>query len=461
MAKVNPWKITGYKAGQNVVCRVSHSEGDGYAVIIPKDNLPGFIRTTATLRPGEELLCQFICVHNNRVLLSPLFSGNLNAGASLKTSSVVNWQDHLDNPDQVDEMLQEQERQKQASQGYSQDYSNQQNYSNQEATQDPYAQNYSNQEATMDPAYGSQGHAYAMGDSQAVQPSPFAPPQQPAIDQTLSPFAPPSQSSPMDPNQAQWEQPVAPPQAEWQQPEAQWQAPVEHTPTKKFRLKRAIDLVMPPLDEESLKTFRMVDYDLEWLITDLEGGMRTGCMKATSEQRLSRSAALLYRGKAVGCIYGCKSTPEAKPTEESLYHMLQDLDAEDTVVTIYDLPEEVTIAMSALFLGFPVQREDNLDARGYFDYVANWFSQNNSTACLAVSVESTKSTYLIFVHKGKFCGAFFVEEHVFTEDINAIYQLLAQPGAKVEASLLKPEMIAAGMRFGYSLTMAKQKRAGF
>ena len=76
MSKVNPWKVTGYKPGQNVVCKVVGPEDDGYVVHVTKDNLAGYIRTPAPLRPGEEILAQFVCVHKNRLLLSPLMSDN-------------------------------------------------------------------------------------------------------------------------------------------------------------------------------------------------------------------------------------------------------------------------------------------------------------------------------------------------------------------------------------------------
>jgi hypothetical protein len=71
---LNPWKLTGYKPGQNVVCKIVKDEPGGYSVIIPKDALPGFLPTLAKLRTGDEISAQFVCVHNNRVLLSSRFS---------------------------------------------------------------------------------------------------------------------------------------------------------------------------------------------------------------------------------------------------------------------------------------------------------------------------------------------------------------------------------------------------
>lgn len=208
---------------------------------------------------------------------------------------------------------------------------------------------------------------------------------------------------------------------------------------------------------DSLNQFKIADYDLEWLITDLEGGMRTGCVKASSEDRLSRAAMLLYRGRAVGCIYGCKSMPDTLPTEQSLQTMLTDLSLPETKVMIYDLPENVTLAMSALFLGYPVTRSDDYDARSYMDYICSWFESKGQTACLAISLKQTMATCLVFIYKGQFCGAFYVEDQKFTQDKQFVYELLRNdPSSSVEASILPPEMTSSAVRFGFSLSMARK-----
>ncbi|MBS2005864.1 MAG: hypothetical protein JST01_02410 [Cyanobacteria bacterium SZAS TMP-1] len=596
MAKINPWKVTGYKAGQNVACKVNYAEKDGYAVTIQKDNLPGFIKTANTLKAGDEILGVFVCVHNGRILLSQLFSAP-RATAHQLAQNTVNWQEHLDDVDTLDQAYemqaqtqrnqrlgitgdnaeyqqpqsptdfsqyqgnatteqapinlsppqqdfsqyappqqyneqQQPDQQYQDQQYQNQQYQNQQQYESGQQPQyenpqpnpyqstsqydagqggawaDPTAQSQyaqpaeepmsqfqkdlmEQQEAARQAAAAAQQHTGQHQAPQApYQPNPYGqPPSQSAYGAAAAQQAPqqmaqhgyaqqPQQMPPQAPpamaqnyQQAPQQMPpqqMPPQQQAYQQPpqqEQQWQSPQSHVPTKKFRLRRAIDLVMPPVDQESLeslKSFKIADYDMEWLITDLEGGMRTGCIKATSEQKLSRSAALLYRGRAVGCIYGCKANPDGKPTEESLSSMLSDLEAPDAVVTLYDLPEDVTLAMSALFLGYPLDRDPNMNARQYCDFLMNWLAQNSGTACLAVTIPATKSTYLVFVHKGKFAGAFFVEEQQFTRDASALAKMFDQyPDARIEASSINSDTLNSGMRFGYSLSMARQKRSGF
>ena len=63
-----------FRAGQTLACKVLMAEPGGYAVIVWKYNLRGFLPTEARLRIGEEVLAQYVCVHNNRVLLSARLS---------------------------------------------------------------------------------------------------------------------------------------------------------------------------------------------------------------------------------------------------------------------------------------------------------------------------------------------------------------------------------------------------
>jgi hypothetical protein len=240
--------------------------------------------------------------------------------------------------------------------------------------------------------------------------------------------------------------------------DAAFQAWAPDRPNRTFHLKRATDLVPPAFDESSRNEFNIEEQDLEWLITDIEGGFRTGCVKAFCQSKLSRAAALLYKGRAVGCIYGRKKQPENYGTEQSLQIMMQDLESPDTQCELYDLPDSIVLPMSALFLGYPVPREDKLDTRTYMDYMLNWLGGKAQTACLAVTLPSKTATCLTFVHNGKFCGAFYVEDQKFSDDVNFVYKLLeSDPAAAVEASILPPEMTSSAVRFGYNLSMARKK----
>ena len=98
-SKLNPWKIQGYKPGQNVICKILRQEPGGYSVVIPKDNLPGFLPSDQTHLPGKEVLAQFVCVDKNRMLLSERFTAG--SGSKIKSQTSVNWLEQLEDPDNV------------------------------------------------------------------------------------------------------------------------------------------------------------------------------------------------------------------------------------------------------------------------------------------------------------------------------------------------------------------------
>jgi hypothetical protein len=523
---LNPWKITGYKAGQNVVCKVSYSEPGGYAVIIPKDNLPGFLPTEAQLRPGEEVLAQFVCVSNNRILLQCRFGTNTTSGASrqkvdwneqlnqIDSSQQVDWNEQLNQIDssqqvdwneQLNQIESSQQQPGQTDNSHSQ--ADQPYYHSQDAQSDskqfevqgqfqgeplPFgygtsamnADGLPAQKLSPDSEQFSQAPAKSFdyrSDSHAESPAY-------AHEQTQIP-APPAVSSPLPTNSDGSVLPItssatkastddwvysgqgmslgsnsenidsaAPRELSAAEADAAFQAWAPKAPIRKFQLKRATDLVPPPCDSGNEAHFTSEEQDLEWLITDIEGGMRTGCVKAICQSRLSRSAVLLFKGRAVGCIYGRKGQTENYGTEQSLQIMMQDLEQPDTQIQLYDLPENVILPMSALFLGYPVPREAGVDARSYVDYMCNWFATKSQTACLAITLPSRLSTCLCFIYEGNSSGSFFVEEQRFAAEKEFAYDLMKNDSAAiVEASILPPEMTSSAVRFGFNLSMSRKR----
>lgn len=86
----------GFRAGENLICKVIKDEPGGYEVLIVNHYLAGFLPTQALLRPGEEILGQFVCVHNHRILLSARFSNN---SPKVQAHASVRWTEHLDEID--------------------------------------------------------------------------------------------------------------------------------------------------------------------------------------------------------------------------------------------------------------------------------------------------------------------------------------------------------------------------
>jgi hypothetical protein len=217
-----------------------------------------------------------------------------------------------------------------------------------------------------------------------------------------------------------------------------------------MKLRRAIDVVMPPLDGNT-RSMTSNEKTLDELMTDLENTKFTGCLKAENEERLSRSAALFFEGRVVGCLYGTKSPkPEAYTTETALYLLIGDLQKSGTVIQMYSLPEEIILSMSSLFLGCPIEGlpESNTPtvALGLLDE----FGKRGQTGCLTLSTDLSGTISVSFVHAGTYIGSFLVEKQQFMPSVELPMELPEEyKNARLDASFLPDEMISDSIQYGY------------
>jgi len=224
---------------------------------------------------------------------------------------------------------------------------------------------------------------------------------------------------------------------------------------RNFRLRRAVDIIMPSLTGKLNHSVRCGDYDIARLLDDIETSELTGCIKAESNEVLSRSAALLFKGRVVGCIYGRKPHSQLPLLEQSLKAMLGDLKINSTQLQVYELPEEVVISMSALFLGIPVDEATaaTSDPQVYLDSVLNTLQSKTETACIMASTTDKPSRCLGFVFEGKTFGSYSIVDQKFDPTFDSLFNFCSgSKDARAHAYLLPKEMTSHSVRYGYSLS---------
>jgi hypothetical protein len=202
------------------------------------------------------------------------------------------------------------------------------------------------------------------------------------------------------------------------------------------RRQRASDLLPPKMpDKDSIRFPSPVNAYL--IVSAIEQQSHTGVLVVSSDALFSRSAALLYRGKVVGCFYSDRNQPEPALTEPSLDQMLQMMYHHPCEVLFYECDERVILAMSALFLGRAIERTDSLDARSYFDYIGGSMRENAQTGCISMFIKH--ETTLAFFHDGEFVGCFNVDRASWSDNIATVSNALdANGGGEVSASVLRP-----------------------
>jgi hypothetical protein len=219
--------------------------------------------------------------------------------------------------------------------------------------------------------------------------------------------------------------------------------------TSSLKFKRATDLLVPPVDDVVISNYKSDTTDFQQLCSDLAQQEFTGCIKSFNQNRVSRAGALIYAGRVVGCIYGNKSLTEPSPVLESLEQMKFDASDPGAEIRIYELPESVVLASSALFLGCPLTRNDDLSTQDYLAQMREWLKLYKQTACFACCTRTT--TWLDFYHDGEYCGTFCVEDQKFYRSENFLPQKLDDPESHIELALLSPEIGEAEGGVGFAL----------
>ena len=219
-----------------------------------------------------------------------------------------------------------------------------------------------------------------------------------------------------------------------------------------FRCKRAVDLI-PMLGGEKGTTHLAVTYPSERLFCDLESQKFTGAVLVLNQQLLTRSAIVLYEGRLIGCIYGSKFSPLTKSTARSFALLCSDSAEPQTIFSIYDQPKDVIFAFGALFMGYPVEPQDNVDASDYLEASYAEMKEKSVSGCLAITLPGTVSTCLFGVRDGEFIGARWVEDEVLTHDLSAIRAAMKDdPNATVQLSVFSAEQNAKGDKLGWLLS---------
>jgi hypothetical protein len=133
--------------------------------------------------------------------------------------------------------------------------------------------------------------------------------------------------------------------------------------------------------------------------------------------------------------------------------MLEDVESADAKLEMYELPSELVLSMSALFLGYLDYRDDQLDNFGYAEQMLAYFATHHETACLSLIDESAAPCALGFISDGKFKGMYAIAERAFGEEPGFMRQVFDKhPHSKLAAYILPSAMTTDSVRFGYSLT---------
>lgn len=226
---------------------------------------------------------------------------------------------------------------------------------------------------------------------------------------------------------------------------------IDSYPTSQ-RLRRAIDLIMPAVSGTLVRELDCSTADSSMLLSELELANFTGCIKARSESQKSRAAMLLFEGRVAGAIYGRKDSQDTYGVEKAIALMKKDVVGEDTFLQVYDLPPDVVLAMSALFLGCPLARDRDKSFSDYFEATLVSILMAGETGCLTFGQDSARPDILVFINQGQPFGGYKIVEQIYVDEADSLLnEIRAFEQGSLEAHILPAHLLSEAMTFGYKL----------
>lgn len=142
------------------------------------------------------------------------------------------------------------------------------------------------------------------------------------------------------------------------------------------------------------------------LLISLEGNQRTGCLRIISPRRKARSAILIYRGRVVGCLYGCKKLDYQFLQEDAHKAALADLASPGNILDAYELPDELVLAAASLFNGHVIDVDQRGGAEAGFEFALRQIAETKLPGCIVVNTYEDDMVCMAYVFDGKIIGVF-------------------------------------------------------
>ncbi len=219
--------------------------------------------------------------------------------------------------------------------------------------------------------------------------------------------------------------------------------------------RRAISLVPFPYTkycERQVAQASKVRY--QQLLISMEGKQSTTCLKVVSPKKKSRGALLVFRGKAIGCVYGKKDLSNQLLGQEAYKYFLDDLSTPDSIVDHYILPEELALAAAALFHGDVFRQPHNLTPRRTFEYAYAHFVETELPGCIVIRHDDGRGVLaFIYFFAGRVVGVFtFSDGWLSDSQLQCLSILDRESQIEVSASKLLAFNVWEVNNLAFSLT---------
>jgi len=152
------------------------------------------------------------------------------------------------------------------------------------------------------------------------------------------------------------------------------------------------------------------------------GANETTCvLHITSQWRRSRSSVLVFRGRALGCIYTRKDIEAPVFGEEAYSLALADLGNVDTIISAYEIEESVALAAAALFSRHTLAEEPS-NTLPIDEYKK--FLDIDASGCIFLNDADNQTVCRVYVLDGTIVGIYANGRGWIDTDINLVEEMV-------------------------------------
>lgn len=225
--------------------------------------------------------------------------------------------------------------------------------------------------------------------------------------------------------------------------------------------RRAVDLMPGPLVYTQAETTKTGQVGFHQMLINIEGSQVTGCFKISSTATKSRSSILLYRGRALGCVFGERTLQHQLFGEEGLACALEDLSSPDNTLTVHQLPEDLVLAAASMFQGQPLSVSRQTSAQDYFQACMDVLLQSGSPGCIVVKQVNDDALGIIYVARNTVAGIYSNRDGwLDPKQVNTLFDLTGTDDVEITGSVLLVQNGEQAYLLGMSLSGLSDRRFG-
>lgn len=178
-------------------------------------------------------------------------------------------------------------------------------------------------------------------------------------------------------------------------------------------------------------------------LVNIEAEKLSGCIKMESGRYKSRSAALIYKGRVIACVYGSKSRSEQVFGPEAYSLMMSEMNSVSSEVVSYVLADELVESAAAMFHGGVISPEPAQDKLESLAGCMQYIHDLESPGSVAVLDEAGQPVCFLYLSGGSLLGMNSLNAQVKDKDMHSLKRYIQRHKAQIMANSLVTASSAA------------------